>query len=60
LGIAGTRLVRGTPAWDAILYVKLDGRPGRVLRWMGRWALLIYLIHQPLIYGALELIRQAV
>jgi uncharacterized membrane protein len=54
-GIAGTRLVRGSRAWDAIVGVKLDGLPGRVLRWMGRWALPIYLVHQPLIYGALEL-----
>ncbi len=55
LGIAGTRLLRGTPTWETIVGVKLEGLPGRVLRWMGRWALPIYLVHQPLIYGALEL-----
>jgi uncharacterized membrane protein len=56
VGIAATKLVRRTAVWDAIAGLKLDGLPGRVLRWMGRWALLIYLVHQPVIYGALELV----
>ncbi len=37
----------------------LPRAPGRVLAAMGRWSLTIYLVHQPLMLGALGLIAQA-
>jgi uncharacterized membrane protein len=33
----------------------LESRPARLLRWAGRWPLTIYLLHQPLLIGALWL-----
>jgi uncharacterized membrane protein len=36
---------------------RLDSAPARALRWMGRWPLTIYLVHQPIMMGALALVR---
>jgi uncharacterized membrane protein len=43
-----------TPALAA-----LNARPPRVLVFLGTWALTIYLVHQPLMMGALALLRAA-
>jgi len=37
----------------------LQQAPWRILRWLGRWPLTVYLVHQPLLMGALELVRIA-
>jgi uncharacterized membrane protein len=36
----------------------LESRPARLLRWAGRWPLTIYLLHQPLLIGALWTARR--
>jgi uncharacterized membrane protein len=38
---------------------RLDSAPARALRWLGRWSLTIYLVHQPIIMGVLFLVRRA-
>ncbi len=47
IGVLFTRLWRDRPefAWHS------DNRLVRVLAFMGRWSLIIYLVHQPLIFG---------
>ncbi|MDB5506082.1 MAG: hypothetical protein JWR75_720 [Devosia sp.] len=58
LGVALARLLIGTPAWDRLARLRFDTLPGRVLQLAGRWSLLIYLIHQPIIFGGLYLVSQ--
>jgi uncharacterized membrane protein len=37
----------------------LNQRPPRLLRFLGAWALTVYLVHQPLLMGALTLLKKA-
>ena len=39
--------------------VALNARPPRVLLLLGTWALTVYLVHQPLLMGALTLLKRA-
>lgn len=41
----------------AILSVDYTSALGRALRWMGRHSLVIYLLHQPIIFGTLYLLK---
>jgi uncharacterized membrane protein len=42
-----------------VLLAPLDARPPRLLQWLGTWALTVYLLHQPLLLGALTLLKKA-
>jgi uncharacterized membrane protein len=56
LGIAGAGAIMRSPFATSLARWELRGPVGRVLRFLGRWSLVIYLVHQPLIFGALSLI----
>jgi uncharacterized membrane protein len=36
---------------------RLQSAPARALRWLGRWPLTIYLVHQPVMMGVLSVVR---
>lgn len=55
VGIALTRVGLRTRLRAVIERPALTGPAGRTLVFLGRWSLLIYLLHQPLIYGGLSL-----
>jgi uncharacterized membrane protein len=38
---------------------RLDSAPALALRWLGRWPLTVYLVHQPILMAVLWLVRQA-
>jgi uncharacterized membrane protein len=38
---------------------QLDWAPARALRWLGRWPLTVYLLHQPVLMGVLWAVKSA-
>lgn len=54
IGIIGTRLLRDTNVWMRLASYNGTGVSWRALTWMGRWSLVIYLIHQPVMFGGLS------
>jgi uncharacterized membrane protein len=57
IGLAGLWRDRGYPLARPLQ--RLDWAPARALRWMGRWPLTIYLVHQPIMMGVLYLVHNA-
>ncbi|MEQ1768288.1 MAG: heparan-alpha-glucosaminide N-acetyltransferase [Devosia sp.] len=51
LGLVAMRLAR--PVLTRVRAFRLEARPSRFLRLLGRWSLVFYIVHQPLIWGAL-------
>lgn len=51
IGLAELWRLRGYPVPEALR--SLDSAPARALRWLGRWPLTVYLVHQPILMGIL-------
>lgn len=54
-GIAVTRWARGTRVFEKLAGIGAATVPARALVWLGRWSLVIYLVHQPVMLGGLML-----
>jgi uncharacterized membrane protein len=53
LGIVATRLVLHSPLAERLARINPQGRLPRVLKFLGRWSLLVYLLHQPLLLAVI-------
>ncbi|UYN99264.1 MAG: DUF1624 domain-containing protein [Devosia sp.] len=59
LGAVAMRLLRGSPAEQRLAAVKPRARLWRILGWLGRWSLVIYLVHQPVLLAVVAPIGMA-
>ena len=53
LGVVTMRLVRGTRLETSLATISPRNMMARALGWMGRWSLVIYLLHQPLLLAVI-------
>ncbi|HTM76428.1 MAG TPA: heparan-alpha-glucosaminide N-acetyltransferase [Devosia sp.] len=53
LGVIGARLILGSGVADPLAAIQPDNRAARGLARLGRWSLIVYLVHQPILLGIL-------
>jgi uncharacterized membrane protein len=53
LGVAAGRIIVDTRLRNVLAAVPVRGRVSRGLQTMGRWSLVVYLVHQPILLGVL-------
>lgn len=57
-GVVLMRLIRGTASEAKLAAIQPQNRLAKVLGWLGRWSLVIYLVHQPLLLAAIVPLSQ--
>jgi uncharacterized membrane protein len=58
-GIMVARLVRGSHGEARLAAIQPSNRSAKMLGWMGRWSLIIYLVHQPLLLAVIAPLSMA-
>jgi len=58
-GIVVARLVRGSRVETRLSEIRPGNRPAKILGWMGRWSLVIYVVHQPLLLAVIAPLSMA-
>ena len=58
-GIVAARLVRGSAVERRLAEIRPGNRLARMLGWMGRWSLVIYVLHQPLLLAVIAPLSMA-
>ncbi|WP_037547158.1 DUF1624 domain-containing protein [Stappia stellulata] len=51
-GIAGLKIVRGRAPWALLSRIRANGRFSRMMAFAGRHSMIVYLLHQPILFGS--------